>query len=251
MQGLFLTLFWIGFLGFFVCLVMMVVSLIKKNGQFKRFALFTVCSIVLVIISTFGIEPSKNKPITAKQVKQGQEARQVKQEQEVKQAVESKKDEDVSPSTIPQPRLSQAQLEVINNFQKQDFEEFTKAYYSLTLDEQKEIYLDYLHEKEVTWSGTIIKDGVLSSQVFVYGYSGGYNGETWEQIENTRMASLMFFAKVDDDKVMELLKPGDKVSFKGIIGINGKQEKDDGEGINKRWKLYNAEVISINGRTLN
>ena len=232
-------MFWIGLLGFFVCLVMLIISFFKKDGRVKKYSLLLLGSVVLVIVSTFGIEPNQNEPVAA-------EPENHKSELDIKKANNE--------SSQSKPQLSKAQLEVINNFQGQDFEEFTKAYYSLTLDEQtgveNGIYLDYLHEKEVTWSGTVIKDGVWSSQVLVYGYSEGYNGETWEQIENTHKASLMFFADVDNDETIKLIKPGDKVTFQGIIGINGEQKKDNGEGINKRWKLYNAQVISINGTSV-
>ncbi len=239
MKTLFLILFWASMLGFFATALMAIISKFKKNGRAKYYLYGLGVSVVLFFVAVANIEPAPQTPTTTTaaqgtQITAGETA--ISDEEQPEEHI-----------------LSKAQLEVVNNFQKQDFEEFTKGYYRLTSEEQtgyeKGIYLDYLHEKEVTWSGTVIKDGVWSSQIIVYGYADGYSGKTWEQIDGTKEASQIFFARLIDKSAKDSIKPGDKVKFKGIIGINGEQEKGDGNGINKRWKLYDAEVLTINGQT--
>jgi len=57
LQGLFMTLFWIGLLGFVVSLVMVRLSLFKKTGKAKKWSLFLAGSVVVFFVSVAGVEP--------------------------------------------------------------------------------------------------------------------------------------------------------------------------------------------------
>ncbi|MNC31207.1 hypothetical protein D3C75_795210 [compost metagenome] len=115
------------------------------------------------------------------------------------------------------------------------FQDFSKAYFALPKAEQTSVFDTFLAKLNVSWEGIVIESG--SSNVYFYGISDQYKGESWSAISSGKkeMLGYTIVAKMKDSSEAKKLKQGDKVTIQGELTSRG----SDGES---NWKLNDAKL---------
>lgn len=120
-----------------------------------------------------------------------------------------------------------------------NFVDYADSFYKLPAKERGSTYSTFIIDNEVKWTGTVADLEAMSDSIVIYG-KNDYNGEDWDTISTKKKEMMPYTVVVElqDKTIKEDLKPGDKVTVKGIIGSRGDKKKQ------YNWKIYNGKIIN-------
>lgn len=204
----------LGFLGWFVSLILIVISFFRKKRKTRRYALLAIVFIVILIIGV-SLSPASSEP---------QEANQVTN-------VNGSSPEETTVQTKVTPRKALINIEG-------PFVDFSKSFYNLTPREQDETYDYFIKNHKFTWDGIVVNSSDDSFTV----YSGPediYNGEYWAQIKtkNTNLIPYTIIISFKDTLQNGIL-PGDTVTVSGKVESYGEINQPSS------WKLNEGTLDS-------
>lgn len=211
-MAIFLSL--IGFLGFVLGIIWLIVNLFKKK-QKKKPVIAIVTGTVLLIIGASIFTPSSEN--TSKNIETQQSIENLQQEKD--------KEKEAS---------AEVGKETISALESNDFLSFVEEYKKLGSNKTP-VWDNYLYGKTVTWTGTVVRAG--TSQLFVYG-GNDYQGESWDELGDQNKLFYTFVAKYAEGTADEFkkLKTGDTVTVKGVLESRGDYD------LNYNWKIYDATL---------
>lgn len=211
-MAIFLSL--IGFLGFVLGIIWLIVNLFKKK-QKKKPVIAIVTGTVLLIIGASIFTPSSEN--TSKNIETQQSIENLQQEKD--------KEKEAS---------AEVGKETISALESNDFLSFVEEYKKLGSNKTT-VWDNYLYGKTVTWTGTVVRAG--TSQLFVYG-GNDYQGESWDELGDQNKLFYTFVAKYAEGTADEFkkLKTGDTVTVKGVLESRGDYD------LNYNWKIYDATL---------
>lgn len=204
----------IGFLGFVLGIIWLIINLFKKK-QKKKPVIAIVTGTVLLIIGASIFTPSSEN--TSKNIETQQSIENLQQEKD--------KEKEAS---------AEVGKETISALESNDFLSFVEEYKKLGSNKTP-VWDNYLYGKTVTWTGTVVRAG--TSQLFVYG-GNDYQGESWDELGDQNKLFYTFVAKYADGTADEFkkLKTGDTVTVKGVLESRGDYD------LNYNWKIYDATL---------
>ncbi|MGR6118428.1 hypothetical protein ACTHHL_18400 [Aeribacillus composti] len=211
-MAIFLSL--IGFLGFVLGIIWLIINLFKKK-QKKKPVIAIVTGTVLLIIGASIFTPSSEN--TSKNIETQQSIENLQQEKD--------KEKEAS---------AEVGKETISALESNDFLSFVEEYKKLGSNKTP-VWDNYLYGKTVTWTGTVVRAG--TSQLFVYG-GNDYQGESWDELGDQNKLFYTFVAKYAEGTADEFkkLKTGDTVTVKGVLESRGDYD------LNYNWKIYDATL---------
>lgn len=204
----------IGFLGFVLGIIWLIINLFKKK-QKKKPVIAIVTGTVLLIIGTSIFTPSSEN--TSKNIETQQSIENFQQEKD--------KEKEAS---------AEVGKETISALESNDFLSFVEEYKKLGSNKTP-VWDNYLYGKTVTWTGTVVRAG--TSQLFVYG-GNDYQRESWDELGDQNKLFYTFVAKYADGTADEFkkLKTGDTVTVQGTLEARGDYD------LNYNWKIYDATL---------
>ncbi len=212
-MAIFLSL--IGFLGFVLGIIWLIINLFKKK-QKKKPVIAIVTGTVLLIIGASIFTPSSEN--TSKNIETQQSIENLQQEKDDKEKEAS----------------AEVGKETISALESNDFLSFVEEYKKLGSNKTP-VWDNYLYGKTVTWTGTVVRAG--TSQLFVYG-GNDYQGESWDELGDQNKLFYTFVAKYAEGTADEFkkLKTGDTVTVQGTLESRGDYD------LNYNWKIYDATL---------
>jgi ABC-type transport system involved in multi-copper enzyme maturation permease subunit len=204
----------IGFLGFVLGIIWLIINLFKKK-QKKKPVIAIVTGTVLLIIGASIFTPSSEN--TSKNIETQQSIENLQQEKDKEKEARA-----------------EVGKETISALESNDFLSFVEEYKKLGSNKTP-VWDNYLYGKTVTWTGTVVRAG--TSQLFVYG-GNDYQGESWDELGDQNKLFYTFVAKYADGTADEFkkLKTGDTVTVQGTLESRGDYD------LNYNWKIYDATL---------
>ncbi|MFJ7983099.1 hypothetical protein ACIQ1D_22900 [Lysinibacillus xylanilyticus] len=232
------TLAFLGILGFFVGLVLLVIGLIRKKKMKGGLVLgisIVVFIIGFIMVHTNGTESSKDKEKVETAAKPKEETPPT-EEKEVKEKPVTAQTEANEESP------SEALNATIEAFKSNDFMKFADAFYELNAPERSDVYRSTIEGAMVTWTGIITDLETVKDSIIVIGKTDAYNGADWITLgnENADLVPYVIIVEMNDPSVKTGLKKGDSITLKGEIGARGDMEL---KFLKFNWKLYKGEIV--------